>query len=565
MGYVSVTDAAPLPSRIDEIAARFWEGFLRLNPTTATVYGDDRYDAVLEDPGPEGRTAVRALFEGANREAQAIPGDGLPVEDRITRDTLRIVAETVAEADDLGFHEIREVDQIDNPMTGMAQLAQFQRADTPERLEKWLARLGAYGPYVDARVQVMRDGVASGRTPARIVVERIIDQLRPTAALPADEAVLTVLSRVASDGDRARVAEVVRDVVLPADRRYLEVLEREVLPASRAVPGLVSAPNGEALYRHAIRSWTSLDMDPRDVHQVGLDELAMIDGERREVAHAEGYGDVAAYRLALATDPANQAPTQAALVARASEDIARAAAVAPTMFGRLPRAGCEVRPVEAFKEQNAPFAYYFPPAIDGSRGGTYYVNTYDLPSRTYSKLAPTTYHEAIPGHHFQITLEMEHPSLNVFRRLGARLASGAYVEGWGLYSERLADELGLYRSPAERFGMLEAQAWRASRLIVDSGMHGLGWSRQQSVDWLLSSGLSETDANIETDRYIVWPGQALTYMLGMREIRRLRRELETRDGDRFDLKRFHDELIGHGSLPLATLARELPLWVTPAG
>jgi uncharacterized protein (DUF885 family) len=235
------------------------------------------------------------------------------------------------------------------------------------------------------------------------------------------------------------------------------------------------------------------------------------------------------------------------------------------MFGRLPRAGCEVRPVEAFKEQNAPFAYYFPPAIDGSRGGTYYVNTYDLPSRTYSKLAPTTYHEAIPGHHFQITLEMEHPSLNVFRRLGARLASGAYVEGWGLYSERLADELGLYRSPAERFGMLEAQAWRASRLIVDSGMHGLGWSRQQSVDWLLSSGLSETDANIETDRYIVWPGQALTYMLGMREIRRLRRELETRDGDRFDLKRFHDELIGHGSLPLTTLARELPLWVTPAG
>jgi len=559
-----VTDAAPVPSRIDEIAARFWEDYLRLNPTTATVYGDDRYDDVLEDPGPEGRAAVRALFEGASREAQAIPEDGLPVEDRITRDMLRIVAKTVEEADDLGFHEIREVDQIDNPMTGMAQLAQFQRADTPERLEKWLARLRAYGPSVDARIQVMRDGVASGRTPARIVVERIVDQLRPTAALPADEAVLTVLSRVASDEDRARVAEVVRDVVLPADRRYLEVLEREVLPASRAVPGLVSAPDGEALYRHAIRSWTSLDLDPRDVHRVGLDELAMIDEERREISRVEGYGDVAAYRLALATDLANQAPNQAALIARATEDIARAAAVAPTMFGRLPRAGCEVRPVEAFKEQNAPFAYYFPPAIDGSRGGTYYVNTYDLPSRTYSKLASTTYHEAIPGHHFQISLEMEHPSLNVFRRLGARLAGGAYVEGWGLYSERLADELGLYRSPAERFGMLEAQAWRASRLIVDSGMHGLGWSRQQSVDWLLAAGLSETDANIETDRYIVWPGQALTYMVGMREIRRLRRELEARDGDRFDLKRFHDELIGHGSLPLATLARELPLWVTPA-
>jgi uncharacterized protein (DUF885 family) len=273
---------------------------------------------------------------------------------------------------------------------------------------------------------------------------------------------------------------------------------------------------------------------------------------------------VAAYRLALDTDLANQAPTPEALVARATEDIERAAAIAPTVFGRLPRAGCEVRPVEAFKEQNAPFAYYFPPALDGSRPGTYYVNTYDLPSRTYSKLGSTTYHEAVPGHHFQICLEMENPSLNVFRRLGARLAGGAYVEGWGLYAERLADELGLYRSAAERFGMLDAQAWRASRLIVDSGLHGLGWSRQQSVDWLLATGLSDTDANIETDRYIAWPGQALTYMTGMREIRRLRRELEARDGDRFDLKRFHDELIGHGSLPLATLARELPLWVTPA-
>ncbi len=560
-----MNDAAPVPSRIDDIAARLWEAFLHLSPTTATLYGDDRFDDRLDDPGPAGRAATRALFEGASREAQAIPEEGLAVEDRITRDMLRIIAGIVAEADDLGFHEIREVDQIDNPMTGLAQLAQFQAADTPERLERWLARLRAYGPYVDARIQVMRDGVASGRTPARIVAERLIGQLRPTAALPADEAVLTTMSRVASDADRARVAEVVRDVVLPADRRYLEVLEQDVLPASREQPGLVSAPDGEALYRHAIRAWTTLDMAPRDIHQVGLDELAMIDDERREIARAEGFGDdAAAYRLALANDPANQAATPEDLVARATEDIERAAAVAPTVFGRLPRAGCEVRPVEAFKEQNAPFAYYFPPALDGSRPGIYYVNTYDLPSRVYSKLGSTTYHEAIPGHHFQITLEMEHPSLNIFRRLGARLAGGAYVEGWGLYAERLADELGLYRNAAERFGMLDAQAWRASRLIVDSGLHGLGWSRQQSVDWLLATGLSDTDANIETDRYIAWPGQALTYMTGMREIRRLRRELEARDGDRFDLKRFHDELIGHGSLPLVTLARELPRWVTPA-
>ena len=158
---------------------------------------------------------------------------------------------------------------------------------------------------------------------------------------------------------------------------------------------------------------------------------------------------------------------------------------------------------------------------------------------------------------------MENPELNVFRRLGARFMAGAYVEGWGLYAERLADELGLYRNDGERLGMLDAQAWRASRLIVDSGMHGLGWSRQRSIDWLLKTGLSETDAVIETDRYIAWPGQALSYMAGMREIRRLRQELEARDGDRFDLTGFHDQLIGHGSLPLVTLAAELPGWVSP--
>jgi uncharacterized protein (DUF885 family) len=344
------------------------------------------------------------------------------------------------------------------------------------------------------------------------------------------------------------------------------MLRDEYLPSTREVPGLLSAPNGEALYRYAIRSWTTLDMDPRDVHQVGLDELAQIDAERREIARAEGFGDdVGAYRLALANDPANRAATQEELVARATEDITRAGEIAPRAFGRLPRAACEVRPVESYKEKDAPFAYYYPPTLDGSRRGIYYVNTYDLPSRTFSKLASTTYHEAIPGHHFQISLEMEHPSLNVFRRLGSRLTGAAYVEGWGLYSERLADELGLYRNQAERLGMLDAQAWRASRLIVDSGMHGLGWSRQESIDWLLQTGLSDTDATIETDRYIVWPGQALAYMTGMREIRRLRRELETRDGAAFDIRRFHDELIGHGSLPLATLARELPTWVTPAG
>ncbi len=530
------------------------------------MYGDTRYDDRLDDPGPEGRAAQLDLARQAAAEALAIPADGLGVEDRITRDMFRILAELAESEDALAFHELRAVDHMQGPQTLLAQIAQFQPANTPERLDALLARIHAYGPFIDAYIRILGEGRASGRTAARIVVERTIDQLKRLLAIPIEEALVPSMAIVASEADRERIREAVRDVVYPADRRYLAALSGDYLAASRELPGLVSAPDGEALYRHAILSWTTLEMEPLEVHQVGLDELAMIDEERRAIARAEGFGDdVDAFRRALGEDPANRASTPEELVARATEDIGRAMAVAPTVFGRLPVAGCEVRPVEAFKEKDVAFAYYFPPSSDAGRPGIYYVNTYDLPSRTFSKLASTTFHEAVPGHHFQIALEMEHPHLNVFRRLGSRLVGGAYVEGWGLYSERLADELGLYRDAGERLGMLDAQAWRASRLIVDSGMHGLGWTRQQSIDWLLATGLSDTDAVIETDRYICWPGQALCYMTGMREMRRLRRELESRDGDRFDLKRFHDELIGHGSLPLATLAAELPAWVKPRG
>ena len=337
--------------------------------------------------------------------------------------------------------------------------------------------------------------------------------------------------KVASDADRERIRDAIRDVAYPADPAFLQVLRDEYLPLTREEPGLWSAPNGEALYRTAIRSWTTLELDPEDVHRIGLEELETIEEERRAISRAAGFGDdTDAYRRSIEADPANLPHSKDELVARATEDIERGLAAAPRFFGVLPRTGVGVRPVEEFKEKDAPFAYYYPPTADGSRQGIYYANGYDLPSRTYTKLATTTYHEAVPGHHFQITLEMENPNLNTFRRLGSRMVGAAYVEGWGLYSERLADEMGLFRSEGERFGMLDAQAWRAARLVVDTGMHALRWTRQQSIDLLKRIGLSETDAVIETDRYICWPGQALTYKIGQREIERLRAELTARDG-----------------------------------
>jgi uncharacterized protein (DUF885 family) len=559
-------DGSPDGSPVESLAARFWEAILEQNPTTATFYGDDRYSHRLEDPGPEGRAKARALAEQVAEEARAIDVDGLPTEERITRDMLLVIAELSIEEDDQGLHQLRVVDQMSGPQQLMPQLTQFQPADTPERLEAFIARLQDYPRYMAANAEILFDGMGSGLTAPRIVTERTIAQIERMLAIPMDEAIIPSMVKVASDADRERIRDIVRDVVYPADAAFLDTLRGEYRYASREEPGIWSAPNGDQLYRTAIRSWTTLDLDPEEIHRIGLEELDVIEAERREIAAQAGFGDdTAAFRASLDDAPGNTPATKDELIARATEDIERAMAVAPKYFGRLPRAACDVRPVEEYKERDSPFAYYYPPSPDGSRPGIYYANGYDLPSRKYTKLASTTYHEAAPGHHFQITLEMEHPDLNTFRRLGARMVAGAYVEGWGLYSERLADEMGLYRDEAERFGMLDGQAWRAARLVVDTGLHALQWPRQRSIDFLRKAGLTETDAVIETDRYICWPGQALTYKIGQRVIERLRRELTARDGSRFDLRAFHDEVLGHGSLPLATLERELPTWVaTPA-
>ncbi len=549
-------------SPVNALADRFWEAVLEQNPTLATVYGDERYADRLEDPGPEGRARARALMEETRRDAAAIETDGLTVEDQITRDMLIVIADIGIEEDDQGVYQLRVVDQMGGPQTLLSQIVQFQPADTRDRLDKLVARIRAYGPFMAANTEILRDGLRSGLTAPRIVTERTVEQLDRLLALPAEESPIVGLAKVADDAGRTAILDAVRDVVYPADAEFLRVLRDEYLPASRTDPGLWSAPDGESLYRTQIRYWTTLDIDPQEVHRIGLEDLDRIEAERREIARAAGFGDdTAAYRAALAADPANVPATPDEMLARANEDIERALAVAPRVFGRMPKAGVEVRAVEAFKEKDSPFAYYFPPSPDSTRPGIYYANTYDLPSRTYTTLASTTYHEAVPGHHFQIALEQENPDLNTFRRLGSRMAGGAYVEGWGLYAERLADELGLYRSEGERFGMLDGQAWRAARLVVDSGMHALRWTRQQSIDFLLHTGLTQTNAVIETDRYIAWPGQALTYKLGQRQIEQLRRDLSARDGDRFDLRDFHDHVLGHGSLPLATLARELPNWV----
>jgi uncharacterized protein (DUF885 family) len=558
---VSVAPVAASP--VHAFAERAWDQFLRLNPLWATAQGDERWDDRLDDPGPDGRAAQLAMAEGWAVEMEELGNLEVSVEDAVTLDLMAVVVARLRQADELRLWEMEAIDQYGGPQALIGELARLQRADTPERLERLLARLAGYPAWIAAHVANVEAGLVSGRTAAAPVVERCIAQTRRMLESSAAQSPLLLADWGLGPTEHAALASAVERHVRPAQAAWLQTLERYAAYARQGA-GICHLPDGEALYKHHILAWTTLHEDPRAIHDHGLERLAQIEAQARLVAAELGHDDIGELRRFLEASPDNHVAKPSDLIGVAEEFIGRAAGEAPQWFGRLPAVGCEVRAVEPHLEQEAPPAFYLPPSEDGSRKGAYYINTFDPASRPLHRLAATTFHEAVPGHHFQIAIEQELGDLPTFRRFGSRLAGGAFVEGWALYAERLAHEMGLYRTPRERFGALESEGWRAVRLVVDTGIHALGWTRQQSIDLLRErAGLSRLEAETETDRYISWPGQALSYMIGQREILGLRAELERRDGTSFDAQAFHDEAIGHGSLPLSTLRARLPDWVAP--
>ena len=556
-----MTDTALASPAID-LADRFWQWFLSRQPLMATVLGDERYDDRLSDPSAEGRAEEVADLKGFLHDAKQIDRRTLDQEDRITLDMLEVVARISLRMHEHRVHHFEAMDQMAGPQGLPGDLARFQRVDSEERVDRLIRRLEQYPEHLAQHRANLLDGIAAGRTAAAPVVARVIEQTRRAVETPVTESPLLLSHPELDDVTRTRIGRAIEEWVTPALTDHLAALEGYA-PYARQDEGVWALPDGEDLYKTLILASTTLEETPQALHEYGLEQLELIATERQAIADELGFDDVPAMRRALESEQSNYAASSAEIVERAEAQIERASEAAPLWFGRLPRAACEVRAVEPFQEAEAPPAFYFPPAPDGSRNGIYFVNTYQPENRPLYRLATTTYHEAVPGHHFQITIEGELDNLPEFRRFGSRLSGAGYAEGWGLYSERLADEMGLYDSAWERLGMLDAQAWRAARLVVDTGIHAFRWSREQSINLLMENGLSRLEAETETDRYITWPGQALAYMTGMREILGLRRQLEQRDGARFDIVGFHDELLGHGTLPLATLRHELPDWVKP--
>ena len=535
---------------------RYWEGLLEIEPLIGTMVGDERNDDRLADPGEAGRERRLAFQQGALDELAGIDRSSLDVTMRTSLDVLESIAQRDVAEIAHRFDRLQAVSHLWGPGQLLAELGSMQRADSSERLDRYVERLSSIPSFLDAIDGIVREGVTSGTLAPRVVAERAVGQVERLLEIAPEDS--PALAAVGADDTAARdrVAGVIRDEVNPSYQRYLEAL-REYLPHATETIGLSALPDGDAMYATQILAWTTLPLEAQEIHDIGVERLTEIQEERRRIASSLGFASAAEAVDAHTAAGRNTADSREALLEVAREQVRRGWDAAPGFFGRRPTENCEVRLVEEFREADMPFAFYQPPTADGSRAGIYYVNAYDLPTRPLHHLASTSFHEANPGHHFQLTIEQEIPDRPALRSFGGLLAGSAFIEGWGLYSERLADEMGLFVDDYERLGMLDAQAHRAARLITDTGIHALGWTRDASIEALEEAGVPHTDAVIEIDRYIAMPGQALSYMVGMIEIERAREAAAAKEGADFSLKEFHDRILALGSLPLPSLLREL--------
>jgi len=551
------------------ICREFWEGHLRAQPTTATAIGDRRYDDRLADISPQGILDDQRRLEMILKKVQAVPEDALSPADRLTRSVL--IEEVEGQLATMKCHfEEWTVDPLNGPHVEFMNLADLTRIETAKDAEKYVTRCRAMGPYVDQHIANLKRGLAAGRTSSVAGVRKSIEQLKTIEATPIADWALMAPAKARHDTwnlrDRDRfkdkLTQVMTSVVAPAFGRYREFLEREVLPAARSTeqPGLSWLPGGHECYQARIRAETSLDRTPEALHQIGLEEVARF---RRELAalgeKALGTNDVATIQRLLREDPKMQFATAEEVEHKASESLARARKAIPQWFGILPKADCVVKVMGMHEAPQSTIAYYREPAADGSRPGYYMINTYKPETRPRYEAEALAFHEAIPGHHLQIAIASELQGIPEFRKF---MGVTAFVEGWALYTERLSDEMGLYSSDIDRIGMLSYDAWRACRLVVDTGIHEMGWSRQQAIDYMFeNSVLAKNNIENEVDRYIAWPAQALAYKCGQLEILALRDESKKRLGDRFDIRRFHDAVLKNGAVALPVLRQQIEIWM----
>lgn len=548
---------------LTNLADRYWDSVLAAAPSTATLLGDHRFDDRVEDLSPEAEQRLLAIFCELRDQVARLDADKLNGTDRVTRALLRTELDTAI--DNVAWRPTELAsDQMDGVHAGMLMMASQTKAPQPEHALALVRRYRQFGTLFDQAVQQFRNGLAGGRTPARITIERSLNQLDSYLASDIATDPFACFAGPADwDGEaawRAELTEVAREVIRPAFQRYRDVLSDELRPAARSddACGLCwLGADGEDIYRRQLRRHTTLpDLGADEIHELGRSELALLREEYAAVGtRLFGTTDTAEIFTRLRSDPEQRYVSGEQIMADAQRALGAAVAEMGNWFGRLPEQSCDIVPVPEFLAADSPAAYYFPPAADGSRPGTFFVNQHEPAGRSRYETAAVAYHEAIPGHHLQLTIANELDQLPRFQRQS--FANTAFVEGWALYTERLADEMGLYEDDVARVGMLAADSWRSCRLVVDTGIHAKGWSRQQAIDFMVANApVGLTEIEVEVDRYIAIPGQAVAYKVGQLEIRGQRRQVAERLGAAFSIKAFHDVVLGSGSVSLPVL-REL--------
>ncbi|WP_116952062.1 DUF885 domain-containing protein [Jiangella endophytica] len=544
-------------SSIGRLADEFLETTSSANPFTASIFGVPGYDDRVPDLSEDAEVAAGERLLELAAQAEAIPADSLGDVDRVTREVLVHSARSEA-APLVDRHLEFTVSGHAGPVAGALATLAYTSLRSPRNERDYLSRVMGVKAYVDDIGVRAAAGVASGRVPTRRGVEQTLERVRAYLATPVDADL--IVAPAAGTGIEADVRAHVTDSIRPAFAALLDVLSGPVLAAARADErsGLLHLPDGGEMYARAVAAHTTTSRTPGELHQLGLDLCAQLREEFSELGQKVfGVGDFDAIVERLRNDPALRYASAEDIVGDARAAVARAEAALPDWFGRLPSADCVVEPMNEVVAPAAVIGEYMPPA--GGRPGQYNINTYQPHTRTRFEYETLSFHEGVPGHHLQFAVAQELTELPAFRRY---LYIAAFGEGWGLYSERLADEMGLYSDDVFRFGMLSCDAWRACRLVVDTGLHHHGWTRRQAIDFMLAnSAVSPPNVVNEVDRYIAWPGQALAYMTGRLEIDALRRTAQDRLGADFDIRAFHDTVLGNGAVPLAVLSTEVHRWI----
>ncbi|GII95978.1 DUF885 domain-containing protein [Sinosporangium siamense] len=553
-------------ARLRELGDDYFATAMAAEPFEASMLGVGGYDALVPDPGRPARAALVGELTRIETALAGIPQETLGEADTVTaRSLARALGDSRTELEH-GLRDVAVTASIIGPQIEMLHSVAFLTVTDAQRAGDYLSRLGGIGDYLDGWRGVYLAAKEEGRFPVRAGVRQAIGQL--DGYLAGDVAADPLLKPVASGGEpalpyRDEAARLVAERVRPALRRLRDTLEQELLPVARGEDevGVCHIPGGGAAYEDAVRRHTTTTLTPEEIHRIGLDAIARLREEYAEIGgRVFGTTSVPDILSNLRDDQALRFSSSAEMVRFVDEALGRATAAAGDWFPAYDIPACVTEEMDEFEAGNAPAAYYRPPAVDGSRPGIHRVATVNPGERSRFEYEAITFHESIPGHHLQIAVSQTLKDLPDFRRfLGTKIT--AYVEGWGLYAERLADEMGLYSSDLQRLGMISTDAWRACRLVVDTGLHHFGWTRQQAVAYMLAN-TATYEANIisEVERYISWPGQALAYMIGRREIDRIRREARGTLGARFDIKEFHRQALGNGALALDVLDDVVTRW-----